>query len=55
MNDEQTTKEDDPLPPICPECGEATVMGFGLAGGGYGEYVFCGCGFFSKVQDKGDA
>jgi hypothetical protein len=27
---------------------EDTISGFGLAGGGYGEYVYCECGFFSK-------
>jgi len=29
------------------------VQGFGLAGGGYGVYVYCpveGCGYFAKHQ-----
>jgi hypothetical protein len=43
-----------PLPAECPECGEPTEQGFGLAGGGYGTYVFCDCGFFSKVQEPPD-
>ncbi len=38
---------------ICPTCGTPTEDGFGLAGGGYGPYVFCpveGCGYFAKMQ-----
>jgi hypothetical protein len=54
MTDDAEMTED-ALPKICPECGEPTEVGFGLAGGGYGAYVFCECGFFSKVQEKGDA
>jgi hypothetical protein len=49
---EQTT---DSLPDKCPECGEPTVLGFGLTGGGYGVYVYCDCGFFAKVQEPDDA
>ena len=45
------TKNDTLLPVQCPECGESTVPGFGLAGGGYGEYVYCECGFFDKRQE----
>lgn len=43
-----------PIPPPgppCPKCGEPTVEGFGLAGGGYGAYEYCeaeGCGYFHK-------
>jgi hypothetical protein len=39
------------LPPTCPKCGTPTEGGFGLAGGGYGPYVYCpadGCGYFAK-------
>lgn len=25
----------------CPHCGGETQVGFGLAGGGYGPYMFC--------------
>ncbi len=45
-------KTTDPLPSRCPECGKNTRPGFGLAGGGYGEYVYCECGFFSKRRDN---
>ena len=31
----------EPLLEVCPKCGRKTVFGFGLAGGGYGPYVFC--------------
>lgn len=43
----------------CPECDGRLEFGFGLAGGGYGPYVFCGgrdedgagaCDFFLKEQ-----
>jgi hypothetical protein len=44
----------DPLPIQCPECGENTTPGFGLAGGGYGEYVYCECGYFSKRRLRED-
>lgn len=43
-----------PIPPPgppCPKCGEPTVEGFGLAGGGYGPYEYCetpDCGHFQK-------
>jgi hypothetical protein len=51
MDNSQTT---DPLPFHCPECGENTTPGFGLAGGGYGEYVYCECGYFSKRRLRED-
>jgi hypothetical protein len=39
---------------ICPCCGMPTEHGFGLAGGGYGVYVYCcneDCdGYFAKIQ-----
>jgi hypothetical protein len=38
----------------CPKCGSKTEMGYGLAGGGIGPYVFCtreGCDHFEKFQD----
>lgn len=45
------------LPKACPAHPEGVLeTGFGLAFGGYGEYVFCrveGCGFFAKRQEKG--
>lgn len=44
---------DSDLPGICPKCGTATERSFGLAGGGYGPYVFCTkekCDFFKKIQ-----
>lgn len=45
MSDPKTTDE---LPERCPECGAATILGFGLAGGGYGPYVVCDeCDFSS--------
>jgi hypothetical protein len=43
-----------PIPPPgppCPQCGEPTMEGFGLMGGGYGAYEACltpGCGYFHK-------
>jgi hypothetical protein len=43
------------LPDICPKCGTATDFGFGLAGGGYGPYVYClaeSCDFFAKEQER---
>ncbi len=43
-----------PLLDICPSCGTPTEDGFGLAGGGYGYYVFCPSekceGYFAKIQ-----
>lgn len=39
------------LPDECPKCGAATVLGYGLAGGGFGAYVSCSndvCDFFAK-------
>ena len=38
----------------CPKCGSETEMGYGLAGGGIGPYVFCSnteCDYFEKFQD----
>jgi hypothetical protein len=39
----------------CPHCGTETLPGFGLAGGGYGAYVYCPSeicflGYFAKLQ-----
>lgn len=45
----------EPLLDICPKCGAETEHGFGLAGGGYGIYVYCptdGCDYFAKFQVK---
>jgi hypothetical protein len=46
-------KQSEPaLPDNCLQCGARTEHGFGLAGGGYGPYVFCpneACGYFSKL------
>lgn len=39
----------------CPECDGPLELGYGLAGGGMGTYVFCqreGCSFFRKSQDE---
>jgi transcription elongation factor Elf1 len=37
----------------CPTCGKETQVGFGLAGGGYGAYVYCeDCGIISKTQEN---
>lgn len=38
----------------CPKCGSNTEMGYGLAGGGVGPYVYCtneACDYFEKFQD----
>lgn len=38
----------------CPKCGEQLIMGFGLAGGGYGPYTHCPTGCeegFQKFKD----
>lgn len=38
----------------CPKCGSPLVVGFGLAGGGFGAYSYCskeGCDHFDKTQD----
>lgn len=38
----------------CPKCGAELEMGYGLAGGGMGPYVFCSnedCDYFVKFQD----
>lgn len=51
MADEEKTSV--PLLDKCPICGTETESGFGLAGGGYGVYVFCpneACdGYFAKL------
>lgn len=39
---------------VCPKCGGEVTRGYGLMGGGIGEYVFCAgdeCEFFAKKQD----
>lgn len=39
----------------CPFCGKKVIRGFGLAGGGYGPYIYCQddkCEFFYKEQEK---
>ena len=41
----------EPLSEFCPKCRCRTEMGFGLAGGGYGVYVYClKCDYFAKHQ-----
>ena len=50
-----TTHEQEP--PKCPECGSEKIeAGFGLAGGGYGAYMYCeDChAIFDKVQEYDD-
>ena len=46
----------EPLPDTCPLCNTPTENGFGLAGGGYGIYVYCpneACkGYFAKMQTE---
>jgi hypothetical protein len=40
----------------CPHCGTDLEVGFGLAGGGYGAYLYCPaeeCGkYFDKMQER---
>ena len=37
----------------CPKCGDETIAGFGLLGGGYGPYVCCNsCDWFYKRQEE---
>jgi hypothetical protein len=46
---------DEPKDDTCPKCGCQLEHGFGLAGGGYGSYVFCsreGCDYFYKWQEE---
>ncbi len=41
----------------CPQCGCHVVHAFGLAGGGYGPYQFCGsdeCDYFAKQPMAAD-
>jgi hypothetical protein len=50
---EKQMKNLEPLLDVCPKCGTKTETGFGLAGGGYGCYVYCptkGCDYFAKFQ-----
>lgn len=38
----------------CPLCGGPVELGFGLAGGGYGPYIYCvvgDCEWFYKEQE----
>jgi hypothetical protein len=54
---EQDPKIPDRTPAACPNCSagpEKWEMGFGLAGGGYGPYQYCGsCGtMLSKTQEE---
>lgn len=47
--------ESESLPDVCPKCGANTEHGYGLAGGGFGPYVFCtsdSCEFFAKQQER---
>lgn len=41
----------------CPKCGEQLIMGFGLAGGGFGPYTMCptGCKEGFEKFPEGDA
>jgi hypothetical protein len=44
------------LPTTCPKCQSPTRSGYGLAGGGMGEYVMCSnddCNFFEKEMEEG--
>jgi hypothetical protein len=36
----------------CPDCGGELYHGFGLAGGGYGAYETCECGYFFKIPEE---
>jgi hypothetical protein len=52
-NDNGSLQSEAPLLNVCPHCGTETEHGFGLAGGGYGVYVYCpkeGCDYFAKMQ-----
>ena len=45
------------LPDKCPRCGHVTRLGYGLAGGGFGSYVYCeneSCDFFAKYYEPPD-
>jgi hypothetical protein len=42
----------------CPRCGGELIYGFGLCGGGYGAYTFCGedhCDYFVKKQEEDES
>ena len=50
---EEQKQNKEQLLDICPKCGTLNEPGFGLAGGGYGVYVYCpkdGCDYFAKYQ-----
>jgi hypothetical protein len=50
--EEQKEASVEVLSTVCPKCGSPTEYGFGLAGGGYGPYVYCSsenCDFFEKT------
>lgn len=46
-------QDDEPMNP-CPRCGAETEMGYGLAGGGCGVYLWCDVcqDVVSKTQDE---
>lgn len=55
--DSSKIREDVPQTDYCPKCGTKDLeAGFGLAGGGFGPYMYCGqCGVVvSKSQDTGE-
>lgn len=61
MTNKSQTKERQALlrKGLCPECGTELASGFGLAGGGYGAYIYCpnedACGkYFHKTQMSDD-
>lgn len=42
---------------LCPKCGGELDIGYGLAGGGVGPYVYCSrdeCDFFEKFEEVED-
>lgn len=52
---EKQKRNAEPLLDICPKCKKPTEQGFGLAGGGYGVYVYCPtdeCDYFVKHQTE---
>lgn len=39
---------------FCPKCGAEALVGYGLAGGGFGSYEYCtakGCNWFHKIYE----